>query len=159
MQKVIFGFLLCLAGPVLGADAPSTKVICHKTSNGSYNLLSGVALSAAAASRTLDVPLSKNWGKLRVLVFHDFANSGTVSMTLTESMDEGGTFAAPSTKSCTSGICTTFDMVDQYTPAADILRMFEYDVKGLSNFRIVFSEPSDDSDDTITVQACMVSGD
>jgi hypothetical protein len=160
MIKQFFSFvlisLICSAG--FAADAPSTKVYCMRTDTGSMNVIDTVAFTASAASRTLTVPVTGNWAKLRVGLFLDYTNSGAVTLTQSESMDNGGTYFLPQTCVYTNGSCAANNRTITYTPAADVLKTFEFDVRGDTQFKIVFSEVGDNSTDTISVQACLIAG-
>lgn len=159
MKTIAFLLFFLCAGLSHAAESDTTKRWCPRGTGNSYNILASQILNGTDAARTATLNVNGNWGKLRVLVFHDYTNSGAVTITLTQSIDEGGTYASPVTCTFASGVCTPNNFTIVYTPSADVLQIYEFDVKGLTHMKLKFDEPSDDSTDTISVQACFVAGD
>lgn len=131
------------------------------TTGGSRDLLDGVALNAAEASRTLTLDLTTGdtlsaigkFSKVEVFVSYTYSAATTVTATATRSID-GTLYCRRTTRNTVSGASSVFLQGDTYTTgAADADFSLEYDVRGLSSLKIVFGGAGADGSDLITVQA------
>lgn len=156
MRKIFAALFICLAsGSALAATAPSTKVLRVSSSE----MLSGVALNAAAGTRTMTVTTARSWAKLRLRVAYTYSAATSVTLTPTCSYD-GTNFTAPVTRSCSSGSCEVAPHTDVETGTASFDLMFDYDVRGCQKFKVVFSGGgSPGAGDLVTTQAVAIVGD
>lgn len=156
-------FVLALALPasalaVSGDTQPPASGLRFRTAGGSVDLLSGVALNAAAATRTITVPTGLKFGKLRVGVAYTYSAATTVTATMTCSMD-GTTYYRLMSRSCTLGACDDYKLTDTYTTsAASQDYMLEYDVRGCNSVKVLFGGAGAGAGDLITVQATAIVG-
>ena len=136
----------------LSAGAPTTQT--------SYlpDQLSGVALNATAATRTLDLTLRNKWAKLRVGV--DYTNSAATTVTgvLSCSLVSGGTKYTFQTKACSSGTCSHYDRTDSNAVSGDEDFFFEFDIRGCWDASILFGGASADGSDVITTESVALTG-
>lgn len=156
MSRFILAFAL-LALPSVGfaaAKAPTTFVRPIT----STEMLSAVPLNASAATRTITLTTQKNWAKLRVRVAYTYSAATSVTLTPTCSLD-GTNYTAPVTRVCTAGSCEAAPHTDIENGTANFDLMWDYDVRGCANFKIVFSGGSPGAGDLITTQASVIVGD
>jgi hypothetical protein len=160
---------LAFVGFAFGASAAQNAKDFHftlSTSTNDYNLLENVALNAAEALRTVTLPLGRarpelapGYDLVRIKVALVQSAATTVVVTPSCSLDNGVTYAAFPAKACTGGACSLQAEVDTYTLSGGELGadfasfMQEYDVRGCSMLKLVFSGASGGANDLISVQA------
>lgn len=153
--------LAILAAPTLAMAAP---VAPSADAVQADNALSGVALNATAATRTLTA--SFDWQKTnlapytkwRVSVFYTYSAATTVTAVFSCSQD-GTNYASLTSRSISAGASTVSIVTDTYTTSAasaDI--MLEYDIQGCRKGKIVFGGASAGSGDLVTVDWVAVVG-
>ena len=161
-MRALFAALmcLCLAAPAAAKVADNTQYLRFRNaaSTNSLNMLEGVALNATEATRTLTLQVNQRWAKVRVAIFFTHSAATTVTATPKCSTEAGGTYANYQTRSCSSGTCSTFDMVDSNAVAGDEDFILEYDVRGCWEFDLVLSGASAGGSDLVDVQAVAVTG-
>jgi hypothetical protein len=134
-------------------------------SGGSLNLIEGVALNSAAADRTITLDLTGgdssdrgSFSKVEVAIFYTYGAATTVVATPTRSFD-GTNYFRRTSRSTIQGGSSDFLQADTYTTGgASADYSLEYDVRGLSSMKIVFSGASGGASDLITVQAVATVG-
>ena len=160
MQKLsalalCLGLMLSLPGDTHAGKAPSTLSV-KITSD---EMLSGVALNAAAGSRTITINVRRSWAKLRLGVAYTYSAATSVTLTPSCLYEASGTAYALSTRNCTSGACELAPQTDVETGTASWTREIEYDVRGCHQFKVVFSGGgSPGAGDLITTEAVAVTG-
>lgn len=154
------GVALALAAtPVMARKADTVNRFKHTTAAGSVNLLDGIACNAAAAARTITLPLGSTMARAEVFVYFTYAAATSVSFTPTCSMDSGTTYANYTSRSCSSGTCTVSEMVDSNsTGGADFDVKLVYDTAACDNFKLVIACTGGGASDTFIVQAASLSG-
>lgn len=146
--------LFCTSGQAIAGKAANT--FTRKVT--SSEMLSGAALNAAAASRTMTLTVDGNWAKLRLAVAYTYSAATSVTLTPTCSLD-GTNYDSYSTRGCSSGACEVHTMTDVVTGTANFNKIFEYDIKGCDFFKVVFSGGgSPGAGDLITTRAAFVAG-
>lgn len=150
---------LLLPSVASAQTAPATKYYEHKNtaSTNEYNLLEGVALNAAAASRTITLTLKKKWSKTRVSVFFTRTAATTVTALMSCSID-GTNYAPVQARRIASGVATLNDLVDTKNVSGNDIFMAEYDVRGCQKAQVLFGGAGAGGSDTVNVQAVSVVG-
>jgi hypothetical protein len=148
----VFALLLFVAC-IAATPAPPQNVMRFKTSAGSYNLLDGVALNAAAASRTITLTL--NWSFSGVIISYQATRDAytDVTVTCTESLTYPVILASPVTRNCSSGTCERAPIIDVETSSVSHNQTLRYSTEGVFQIVCVFSGTSAGASDLITVQA------
>lgn len=149
-----------LAAPL--AAIASDNPLTHRIGSGQ---LSGVALNAAAASRTVtiylaDLPSGRNsrgWGKLLFGVQYTYSAASAVTAQFTCSYD-GTTYYRRTTRSCSSGTCTLYEQTDSNPVSASQDFEIEYDVRGCAAVKILLAGTGAGAGDLVTTQAVIVAG-
>lgn len=161
-SKAAIAAVLVLIPSIGWADAaPSTDVI--RTNSSAH--LSAVALTAAAANRTVTMTLGDGtngaWSLLKFGVQLTDADSSVVNLTLTPSCSyDGTTYYSETTRSCAAGTCTMYIKTDSYPASGSGNIEALYDVRGCATFRVVVDDSSGATAiDTVTTQAVAVVGD
>jgi len=150
MRKLL-AIALLLACPSAFAAQDTTRV---STIN---EILTGIALNATEADRTMTVCHGRNWSKLKVGV--DYTNSSATTVTAApECSYDGTTYFAFTTLSCGSGTCSRFERTDSNAVSGDDEFEFEFDVRGCECTKIVFGGASADGSDLVTTQSVVVVG-
>ena len=132
-----------------GADAAGGAV--------NFNVLDGVALNAAAATRTYEVDLDGDFSSLVVGVYLDRTAATDLVATPSWSNDGGTNYIPFQTQSISSGTVTHSTRTDTTgTISADANLSIELPVQGIHKVRIVFSGTSGGASDLIYVTATAV---
>jgi hypothetical protein len=127
------------------------------------NALSGVALNASAATRTVQAtfgsPTSPSpFTKWRVSVFFTYNAASTVTAVFSCSVD-GTNYASLTSRSITAGASTVSIVTDTYTTGgASANIMLEYDIQGCRAAKVVLGGASAGASDFVTVDWSAVVG-
>lgn len=169
-MKTFAALALILAPTVAMAAPPSDSTTEHHyyvvtSGTRTVNLLDGVALNATAATRTITLLTADGvqadnapgYTKLRVQVDYTWTAASTVTLTPTCSQD-GTNYAAPTTRSCSSGTCTLYPQVDSRPVTASENFTVEYDIRGCRSFKVLFGGASAGASDLVTVMATAIVG-
>ncbi len=108
MRKIALAFAVALSFVAAAAAAKSQGTHTTAPTGAALTLLDGVALNAAAGTRTF------SWGNNRAIGYKNFvfwveythANNGTLTLTCTHSHDENVSDYAPTTCASSGGTCT-----------------------------------------------------
>lgn len=128
------------------------------------NALSGVALNAAAALRTVTASFDIKPGtpapytKWRVSVFFTYGAATTLTSVFSCSQD-GTNYASLTSRSISAGASTVSIVTDTYTTggaSADI--MLEYDIQGCRKAKVVLGGASAGASDLVTVDWTAIVG-
>lgn len=128
------------------------------------NALSGVALNATAATRTVTgvfdakAAAPSPYTKWRVSVFFTYAAATTVTAVFSCSTD-GTNYASLTSRSISAGASTVSIVTDTYTTgaaSADI--MLEYDIQGCRKAKVLLGGASAGASDLVTVDWVAVVG-
>jgi hypothetical protein len=124
-----------------------------------FKMLEGVALNAAAATRTLTLSPEGQYVKALILVDLSWTAAADVSITPSASLGDS-TVTAPMTVAVTAGdgTITIVDRVDIKAVSADDQFLVEYDIRGMNTLSLVFAGTSGGASDTIDVYATLVAG-
>lgn len=130
--------------------------------------LSGVALNAAEATRTVSVDTFRSiqgqgsvaaYSKLRLGIAYTYSAATTVTSAMTCSYDGGTTYYKRQSRSCSSGTCNTFDLTDSNAiSAASETFELEYDIRGCTHVKFVLGGASADGSDLVTTQTVLIVG-
>jgi hypothetical protein len=153
MRLLSFLLLTSITGSVF-AQAPYTR-------DAYQSVLSGVALNAAAASRTIEVQARRRYAKIRVLV--DYTDNASTDVTATPSCALDSTYGSYTSRSVATGTSTVSPLVDYLCndaaeTCADFTKVIEYDVAGCNLFKIVFAGTSGGASDLISVEYALIVG-
>jgi len=149
-----------LAAPVAVAeDAAKTATLNWKNtaSANAFNLLEGVALNAAAGTRTITLATQARWAKLRVYTFFTHNAATTVTSAFSCSLD-GSSYARLTARNIDGATATVNLLTDSIAVAANTDYMLEYDTRGCESVRVVFGGASAGASDTVNIQAVSISG-
>lgn len=140
------------------AKAPNTFTKQITGAQGTVKLLDGVALNAAAATRTIDIDIGADWSKVVVFVDHT-ANSACTTIVATPTYSpDGDTFFAYTTRSISAGASTVSALVDTFAVSGTASFALEYDVRAAKSLKLVFSGASCGGSDTVDVYVSVVAG-
>lgn len=158
---------LLLLASLLGADTDNdyTRVVYFPaTATGQLN---GVALNAAAATRTVTVETSRfqqgrgdvaAYAKLRLGIALTQSACTTVTSAMTCSYDGGTTYYTRQTRACSSGTCSTYDMTDSNAVSGAETFELEYDIRGCTNVKVLLGGASCGGSDTVITQTVLIVG-
>jgi hypothetical protein len=157
-MRILAAVLFTLTASIASAaNAPLAMVV------DSHNALSGVALNASAATRTVTAvfgsPTSPSpFTKWRVSVFFTWAAASTVTAVFSCSID-GTNYASLTSRSITAGASAVSIVTDTYTTggaSADI--MLEYDIQGCRAAKVLLGGASAGATDLVTVDWSAIVG-
>lgn len=144
----------------------TNKRSCYqfRTAAGSLNLLSGVALNAAAASRTVDVQMATPGSPAHAPTFaydsvtfdvqYTFGTATQVNIACFSSNDAGLTYSPIQAQDLTNGADTFTDYLPKKaTGGASMSFSFYLPNRNYTNIRVVFSGTGAGAGDLITVKA------
>jgi hypothetical protein len=154
-MKKIFGTILAAAMLFVGDAyaAQQCRQFENTSSTASANLLEGVAMNAAEASRTATVNTGNVYRKLRVAVFFTYSAATAVTVQFKCSID-GTNYATLQTRDCLSGTCSDYDWTDSKDPDdADADYLLEYDAGGCDSVQLVVGSTGGGASDTFNLQA------
>lgn len=123
------------------------------SATGATELLDGVALNAAAASRTLTLDLKKQYSKLLVVV--NLTRSAATDLSVTPSLSLDGVVYAQFVLN-SAGTLTNYAPVKAVS-GNDVIP-FEFDVRGLESIKMVFAGTSGGGSDLIDVYVTGIAG-
>lgn len=148
---IVFAVLL-LPSFALARRQGTDPALQYRTDAGSVNILSGVALNAAEANRTI-VLNTNGWAKLRVAVFFTYSSSSQLTAIFRCSFD-GTNYARIQSRKISDGASTLSSFTDvKATSSTNQDFIIEYSVKGCVRSKIVFAGTPAGAGDLITVQA------
>lgn len=163
-MRHLFACLLLLAPAAAFAQgvAPPTRVAIVNDG------LSGVALNAAAATRTLTLTLytgtkaQPEFAKVRLGIFYTYSAATTVTVLFSCSMD-GTNYAQVMARNVSGTTATLSKLTDSWTTggasATDPGLGPEFDVRGCLKAKFLFGGAGAGSGDLVTVDAAMIAGD
>jgi hypothetical protein len=156
LLKLLSATLFCMgiSHDVMARAAPSTHVRVVT----SAEMLSAVALNAAAGTRTATITIAKNWAKLRFALQFTHNAATTVTSQFTCSYD-GTTYYRRVTRECASGTCTVYEQSDSLAVTGDVDFELEYDVRGCEKVKLLLGGASAGASDLVTTQAVAITGD
>lgn len=160
MHRWIFVLLAGLAlapGASFAAKAPTTNTVRLQAS-GSFKLLDGVALNAAAATRTIEVTTGRNFAKL--VLFTDFNRSAATTVTIEPYCSPDGTlYFRLQSRAVASGTGTLSDYTDSNAVSGNEDFYTEYDARSCEKMKFIYAGASADGSDLVTVYGTGVVGD
>lgn len=165
MKRVIF-FLLAtlLAAPALADTAVAGNIVlrsqvgrlCFGTALVPTGpIITGVALNASAALRTVVFPLGGRWSKLDVTTNLTRVAATTLDIAMT-TVVSGSAEALVQSGAVLAGTRTLTDLNDTKVVGASVVFKTEYDVRSADTLTLVWSGTSGGASDTIIVHACAV---
>jgi hypothetical protein len=162
-MRKLFAPILCsaLALPGLALAAPSAPSADVLQVN---NALSGVALDATAATRTVtasfDVKATNPapYSKWRVSVFYTYSAATTVTSVFSCSQD-GTNYSSLTSRSIAAGASAVSIVTDTYTTGGASANItLEYDVQGCRKAKVVLGGASAGAGDLVTVDWTAIVG-
>ena len=162
MRMRVWILLLALLAPSVAMAAPSapttrTKWFPNASSTNRFNLLEGVALNAAAATRTITVTLNNKYSEIKVII--DLTRSASTDMTFAFSGSFDGTkFGDVTSRKISTGVTTISQMTESNPGTASRTLLITWDVLGLNAAKIVFGGTAADGSDLVDVQVVAVVG-
>ncbi len=159
LHTIVLALALVAPASAMGAYNTPTNALpfTNSASVNVYNMLEGVALNAAAGTRTMTLKLQKAWRKVKVNVFYTYSAATAVTVTMSCSID-GTNYGTVQSRSISAGSSTVSDVVDSKTSgAASQSYQLEYDVEGCENAKWVFGGTSAGGGDLVSVQAVAIS--
>ena len=133
---------------------PQIRLVRNESSINPINVLEGVALNAAAATRTAEINC-EGYSVLRFFVFFTHSAASDVSVTPTATLD-GTNYAPLQSRSIVAGAATLSDLVDTKTVTGDDQFWVDYDVRGLTTIKLAMSGTSAGASDLVTCQGCLI---
>jgi len=129
-------------------------------------LLASANEAARTAESTLGVTNGRmsgaNWSKARVEVNYTYAGAGITDLTVTPWCQRAvnGTYARYTARDCSTTVCVTELLTDTYeSPAASVVYMLDYDVRGCHKFKVVVAGTgSPDAADAVSVGIVKLAG-
>lgn len=161
LHRVLLTLALLLpVNALAGARAPVTEVLrfTNSASTNKYNMLEGVALNAAAGTRTITLATSRRWPTLKVNVFYTYSAAGTVTMVTSCSID-GTNYATVQSGSIAAGVRTLSDLTDtKTTGAASHNFQVQVGVKGCESVQLLLGGAGAGAGDLVDVQVAAITG-
>ena len=155
MRHAILVLLLSTAALAAPPTAPVTNVQAFTAST---EVLTAVALNAAAATRTVTIVTGKLFSGLLVDVRYTYSAATTVTVTPTCTHD-GTNYVSMTTASISGGARTLSVLADTYTTGgASAALGVSYDVSACQAVKLVFGGASAGAGDLVTVRAFGVVG-
>lgn len=146
--------VLFLSASTTATQAQSTKTTLFPSTHSS--MLNGVALNAAAATRTSTIAVDRSWSTLRYGIAFTRAAATTVDATVSCTYKE--TAYQLTTYSCTAGVCTVYERTYSNPQATSANFEMQLATKGCDSLTIVLSGTSAGASDLVTTEAVAVVG-
>ena len=163
MLRTLTALVVLLSASIAGAG--QAYPVRNTASSNVLNVLEGVALNAAAATRTINIPLgtilpeprSRGFNKIRVSLFLTRTAYTTVTAQFSCSHD-GTNFARLTTRTCADGACAINLQSDTRTTSVSEEFTLEYDVRGCSDVRVLLGGASAGASDLVDAQVTAIIG-
>lgn len=159
MRHLAFVAALLVAPAAFAQQAPNTRV---QITN---NILSGVALNAAAGTRTITAnnyyagtPTQPAFAKARLSIFYTYSAATAVTVVFSCSAD-GTNFAQMTARDISGSTATISALTDSYTTgAASKDLMLEYDIRGCAKVKWLLAGTGAGAGDLVTVDLALIAG-
>lgn len=155
LRRLFLLALVCVPANVYAqSSAVGSKQLRYqyRTVSGSYNLLSGVALNASSATRTITLATG-GYDKIDVCFQATRSAYTDVQVTPTCSVDGGTNYSNIPSVSISSGTGTNSAYHDVVTTSSSVSMCFQYAANNCSHMKFVFSGSNAGSSDLLTAQA------
>ncbi|KKN71046.1 hypothetical protein LCGC14_0424630 [marine sediment metagenome] len=164
MFKRLF-FIFALVMATASTAGAQTQILVHGDSAGSHNILSGVALNASPAARTITLTLGamppggqgSGFDKLRAFVFFTQSAASSVTALFSCSLD-GTNFGSLTSRKITDGASALSIVTDTHLTGVDADLAIEYDTRGCAKVKILFGGAGAGVGDLVDIQAVSIGG-